>query len=206
VNFLTGTGTAFMPERAEEPTGGSQSVRSSDEAGNDRGAKGLKESGSVKAPKTENKPTTVGVAGNNLTFPKQAGETQPKWAWVERSVWTERMLKRLEQSQEQTVWYSLWDKVWQQDNLNQAILDVVLNGGSAGMDGQSTGQLAQDWALQCEQLQQELCTGNYWPQPALRVWIPKPGSIELRPLGIPAVRDRVVQSIRPVKHLYSIGS
>jgi RNA-directed DNA polymerase len=103
------------------------------------------------------------------------------------------MLKRLEQSQEQTVWYSLWDKVWQQENLNQAILEVVLNRGSAGVDGQSTGQLAQDWTRQSEQLQQELRTGSYRPQPALRGWIPKLGSNELRPLGIPAVRDRIVQ-------------
>jgi RNA-directed DNA polymerase len=42
-------------------------------------------------------------------------------------------------------------------------------------------------------VQQELRTGNYRPQPALRAWIPKLGSSELRPLGIPAVRDRVVQ-------------
>jgi RNA-directed DNA polymerase len=104
------------------------------------------------------------------------------------------MLKRLEESQEQTVWYSLWDKVWQTDNLNQAILGVILNRGSAGMDGQSTGQFSRDWTRQSEQLQQELRTGSYRPQAARRVWIPKLGSTELRPLGIPAVRDRVVQT------------
>ena len=104
------------------------------------------------------------------------------------------MLKRLEESQEQTVWYSLWDKVWQTDNLNQAILGVILNRGSAGMDGQSTGQFSRDWTRQSEQLQQELRTGSYRPQAARQVWIPKLGSTELRPLGIPAVRDRVVQT------------
>jgi RNA-directed DNA polymerase len=104
------------------------------------------------------------------------------------------MLKRLEESQEQTVWYSLWDKVWQMDNLNQAVLGVVLNRGSAGMDGQSTTQFSLDWTRQCEQLGEELRTGRYCPQPARRVWIPKLGSTELRPLGIPAVRDRVVQT------------
>jgi RNA-directed DNA polymerase len=103
------------------------------------------------------------------------------------------MLKRLEQSQEQTVWYSLWDKVWQTDNLDQAILGVVHKRGSAGMDGQSTTQFSLDWTRQCEQIREELRTGSYCPQPARRVWIPKPGSTELRPLGIPAVRDRVVQ-------------
>ena len=58
---------------------------------------------------------------------KQAGETQARWGWVERSVWTGRMLQRLEQSQEQTVWFSLWDMVWDQDNLSRACLEVILN-------------------------------------------------------------------------------
>jgi len=124
----------------------------------------------------------------------QAGETPARWAWVERSVWTERMLKRLETSQEQTVWYSLWDKVWQPDNLAQAVLGVIVNRGSAGVDGQTTQQLSMDWTRQQEQLQEELRSGRYRPQPARRAWIPKLGSAELRPLGIPAVRDRVVQT------------
>jgi len=104
------------------------------------------------------------------------------------------MLKRLEQSQEQTVWFSLWDKVWQTDNLNQAILGVISNGGSAGVDGQTTGHLSLERTRQREELQQQLRGGTYRPQPARRVWIPKLGSAELRPLGIPAVRDRVVQT------------
>jgi RNA-directed DNA polymerase len=194
-NFHPGTGTAFMLEsRAEEPSGGSQSVCSSEEAGNDRGAKGRRKVESVKEPETEQRPATVKRRDASAAFSKQAGETPARWAWVERSVWTERMLKRLEQSQEQTVWYSLWDKVWQTDNLNQAIMEVMLKRGSAGVDRQSTAQLAMDWTQQSEQLQQELRTGSYRPQPALRAWIPKLGSTELRPLGIPAVRDRVVQT------------
>jgi RNA-directed DNA polymerase len=104
------------------------------------------------------------------------------------------MLERLAQSQEQTVWYSLWDKVWQKDNLNQAILRVILNKGCAGADGYRTEQLAKDWEQQCEQLAAELKNGSYEPRPALRAWIPKLGSHELRPLGISAVRDRVVQT------------
>jgi RNA-directed DNA polymerase len=104
------------------------------------------------------------------------------------------MLKRLEESQEQTVWFSLWDKVWQTENLDQAMLGVILNRGSAGIDGQTTEQLKRDWTTQCEQLQQELRGGSYRPHPTRRVWIPKLGSAELRPLGIPAVRDRVVQT------------
>jgi RNA-directed DNA polymerase len=104
------------------------------------------------------------------------------------------MLKRLAQSQEQTVWYSLWDKVWASDNLDQAILEVVLNKGSAGVDAQTTQQLSQDWIPQRDELSAQLRQGQYKAQPARRVWIPKPGSVEKRPLGIPAVRDRVVQA------------
>ncbi len=104
------------------------------------------------------------------------------------------MLERLAQSQEQTVWYSLWDKVWSQSNLDQAVLRVILNQGGAGVDGYTTEQLKLQWRQQVEQLRKELKGGTYQPKPARRAWIPKLGSTELRPLGIPAVRDRVVQT------------
>ena len=104
------------------------------------------------------------------------------------------MLERLAQSQEQTVWYSLWDKVWSRANLDQAILKVTLNKGGAGVDRYTTEQLKTQWEQQRDQLQEELKSGSYQPKPARRAWIPKLGSTELRPLGIPAVRDRVVQT------------
>jgi RNA-directed DNA polymerase len=104
------------------------------------------------------------------------------------------MLERLAKSQEQTVWYSLWDKVWDQDNLDQAILKVILNQGGAGVDHYTTGQLKAEWTQQCTALQEELKSGSYRPRPARRAWIPKLGSAELRPLGIPVVRDRVVET------------
>ena len=147
----------------------------------------------MKEQTTENKPATVEGAGKGRLFPKQAGETTDRWSWVERSVWTERMLNRLAESQEQTVWFSLWDKVWNSDNLSQAMLEVILNGGSAGVDGQTTGQIKANWTKEQEYLQSELRQDQYHPQPARRVWIPKPGTKEQRPLGVPVVRDRVVQ-------------
>jgi RNA-directed DNA polymerase len=104
------------------------------------------------------------------------------------------MLNRLADSQEQTVWFSLWDKVWHSDNLSQAMLEVILNGGSAGVDGQTTGQIRENWTKELERLQGELRQDQYHPQPARRVWIPKPGTKEQRPLGVPVVRDRVVQA------------
>jgi RNA-directed DNA polymerase len=104
------------------------------------------------------------------------------------------MLERLAQSQAQTVWFSLWDKVWNQDNLDQSILKVILNKGGAGVDNYTTEGLKAEWPKQRDRLEEELKSGRYRPQPARRAWIPKLGSAELRPLGIPAVTDRVVQT------------
>ena len=151
--------------------------------------------------KTEDKPAAVGSAGAEKfwPFPKQAGEAQDRWKWVERTVWTKRMLDRLAQSEGKTVWYSLWDKVWAEGNLNQATLEVVLNHGSAGVDGMSTEQWARQWSEQVPWLSRQLRSGEYRPQPVKRAWIEKPGSSEKRPLGVPVVRDRVVQG--SLKHV-----
>jgi len=138
----------------------------------------------------ERKPATVAAEKSE---PKQAGETQEKWKWVERSVWTKSMLQRLEESQEQTKWFSLWDKVWAGDNLAQACLEVILNKGSAGVDGQSTHELSVKMPEITQELQRELKGGTYKPLPVKRTWIDKPGSVEKRPLGVPACRDRTVQ-------------
>lgn len=148
----------------------------------------------MKEQTTQQQPATVGRTGLSPAFPKQAGEPRDPRNWAERCIWTERMLERLAQSQEQTVWYSLWDKVWNPTNLDQAILRVTMNKGGAGVDGYRTEQLAKDWTGQRDGLAVELQKGTYQPQPVRRAWIPKLGSHELRPLGIPAVRDRVVQT------------
>ena len=118
---------------------------------------------------------------------KQVGETQTVMEWVDRSVWTERMLQRLAESQQQTKWFSLWDKVWREETLLNASLQVFENRGSAGVDRQSTEAFQKGWAEEICQLKEELRNGNYEPYPARRVYIEKVGSTELRPLGIPTV-------------------
>jgi RNA-directed DNA polymerase len=146
---------------------------------------------------SENKSAAVEAAGSAsfVPFPKQAEDTAaPRWDWVERSVWTKRMLDRLDTSEARTVWFSLWDKVCAEDNLHQAALEVILNRGSAGVDGQTTEQFKTQWSEQVAWLRKELLEGRYQPQPGRRVWIEKLGSPDKRPLGIPAVRDRVVQA------------
>ena len=97
------------------------------------------------------------------------------------------MLNRLGATQEQTVWWALWDKVCSPENLDAAILKVIVNHGSAGVDNQTTHQLGLDWDRNRNQLREELRAGRYQPLPVKRVWIDKLGSKEKRPLGVPTV-------------------
>lgn len=129
----------------------------------------------------------------------QAGEAHDRWWWVEPSAWTERMLTRLEQSEPTTVWFRLWDKIISERNLQAAFWAVWRNGGAPGVDGQSVPQFEAQEQAQLAKLREELRTQSYRRQPARRVWIPKPGSTEKRPLGIPAVRDRTVEAA--MKHV-----
>ena len=127
--------------------------------------------------------------------PKQAGETRDPWWWVERCVWTERMLTRLTSGEPaDRVWFALADKTYAPANLARAFAKVWRNGGSAGADAQTVAHFARQAEAELARLAEQLRTGTYRPQPGRRAWIPKPGSKEKRPLGIPAVRDRVVQA------------
>jgi RNA-directed DNA polymerase len=128
------------------------------------------------------------------TPPKQAEDIHDRWWWVEHAVWTKRMLERLEQSEPATKWFGLWDKVWAERNLLHGCYAVWRNNGAAGVDKQTVTQFEAQEQLEITRLREELQSGRYRPRPARRVWIPKMGSPEKRPLGIPAVRDRVVQA------------
>jgi RNA-directed DNA polymerase len=127
--------------------------------------------------------------------PKQDKEAlRQRWEWVEHSVWTDRMLRTLERGIEGGKWFALIDKVYRKENLQSAFYQVWRNGGSAGIDGQNVKQFETREEQNLDQLSQELQKQNYQPAAVKRVWIPKPGSTEKRPLGIPVVRDRVVQT------------
>lgn len=125
---------------------------------------------------------------------KQGREVPPRWEWTEASVWTERMLATLERGIKGGKWYSLMDKVWKRENLQSATEQVLRNKGGAGVDGQSCEKYRRKAPERLERLQEEIESGHYTPPPVKRVWIPKLGSKELRPLGIPTVEDRVVQT------------
>jgi len=133
------------------------------------------------------------------------------WEWVERSVWTERMLEALEKGVKGGVWFSLIDKVYRPTTLHAAWLTVKANKGSAGSDHQSIGDFERNLADNIEQLRRELQDGSYRPRPIRRVYIDKPGSKDKRPLGIPCIRDRVVQAalrlvIEPIFEKEFVGS
>jgi len=124
----------------------------------------------------------------------QAGSIHDRWPWVEPEVWSERMLTALERGVKGGVWFSLIDKVYALTTLRLAWKKVRANKGVAGIDEQSIAMFEERAEMYLQQLHEQLKQGTYQPQPVLRAWIDKAGSTEKRPLGIPAVRDRVVQS------------
>ena len=104
------------------------------------------------------------------------------------------MLRALETGMEEGKWFRLIDKVWSEKNLQSALREVVENGGSAGVDGRSVAAVERRSEEEISIIQRQLRAESYKPEPVKRVWIPKLGSAEKRPLGVPTVRDRIVQA------------
>jgi RNA-directed DNA polymerase len=124
---------------------------------------------------------------------KQGREVHPKWGWTEASVWTERMLATLERGIKGGKWYSLIDKVWKMENLQSAAQKVARGKSKKKPDGHKCHRYLEQTPERLPHLQEKLKDGSYQPRPVQRVWIPKLGSKELRPLGVSVVEDRVVQ-------------
>jgi len=141
----------------------------------------------MKEGQAEKKPSAVSKTAT------QGGEIRARWAWTEPSVWTERMLTALEDGVKGGKWFSLIDKVYAEGNLKAAARKVIANKGSAGVDRQSVVMFNERFEENVAWLEKELRAGTYQPQPILRTYIPKPGSQELRPLGVPTIGDRTVQ-------------
>ena len=166
--------------------------------------------------KREDEPSGV------LATATQGGEEQAqrrtRWDWAEAVVWTDRMLQALEEgvkgnSPDETgemsealrgqrgaapgeggKWFSLMDKVYAPRNLAVAFAQVKRNKGSAGVDHVNIAEFEAHLDENLGRLHEQLRTGTYRPQPVKRTYIPKLGSTQMRPLGIPTVRDRVVQT------------
>jgi RNA-directed DNA polymerase len=139
------------------------------------------------------KETQLQIKLPGVPLAKQGREVPPKWEWTEAAVWTQRMLATLERGITGGKWYSLDDKVWKMENLKRAVAKVAEGKSPKKPDGRRCRQYAGRSAQRLPQLQRMLQEGDYEPKPAQRVWIPKLGSNELRPLGVPPVENRVVE-------------
>lgn len=136
---------------------------------------------------TEHSPTTVPQA-------QQAGAIPARWSWVAPTAWTVRMLTTLEEGVEGGKWFRLFDKVFAERNLLAALQQVARNDGAAGVDHVSVEAFARRLPESIWELSDLLKSESFEPQAIRRVHIPKAGTTETRPLGIPTVRDRVVQA------------
>jgi RNA-directed DNA polymerase len=125
-------------------------------------------------------------------------------------IWTEAMLAALQTGVKGGKWHSLIDKVSRPETLRLGWTQVERNAGAAGVDRMSVERFAQARDFYLTELAGALRDGSYTPQPVRRVYIPKGKG--RRPLGIPAVKDRVVQAalklvIEPIfEHEFEPGS
>ena len=152
----------------------------------------------IREPKRRTKdyiPVTVPFSAANPTAdPEARKSTREISAWANRQIWTDRMLNALIVGVRGGKWHALIDKVESELNLFLSARKVVGKKGAAGVDRQSTEDFAEEEIREIRRLHRQIREQTYRPQPVRRVWIPKPGSPNGRPLGIPAVRDRVVQT------------
>jgi RNA-directed DNA polymerase len=133
---------------------------------------------------------------DSVTVPEKAKQTESapnQWAWVDRAIWTERMLTALGNGVKGSKWFSLIDKVYRLGTLQAAWQQVKANKGAAGIDRQSVEGFAANELVYLSELAKDLEQGEYRPQAVRRVEIPKAGG-KTRPLGIPTVKDRIVQT------------
>lgn len=120
-------------------------------------------------------------------------DTAADWTWVDARVWTAPMLAALQSGVKGGRWYSLMDKVWAPQTLQAAWQRVRAANGAHGVDAMSVRRFEQHAERYLGELSQALAAGRYRPQPLRRVDIPK-ATGGTRPLGIPTVKDRVVQA------------
>lgn len=121
---------------------------------------------------------------------KRKADTRPDR--VNTSIWSARMLAALGNGVKGGKWYSLMDKLCRHSTLEEAWLRVKRNRGAAGVDKMSIERFERQADKYLQELEEQLKAGDYKPQAVKRVYIPKSDGKQ-RPLGIPTVKDRVVQ-------------
>lgn len=129
-----------------------------------------------------------------VNIPKPVPSTDPlDWAWVDREIWTDRMLAALGNGVKGNKWFSLIDKVYRSETLWTAWQQVRKNKGAMGIDGISIKRFEAQAERYLDELSETIKNGAYRPSGVRRVDIPKPDG-KKRPLGIPTVKDRIVQA------------
>jgi RNA-directed DNA polymerase len=116
-----------------------------------------------------------------------------KWAWVEAAVWTESLLAALDNGVKGGKWFSLIDKLYNPATLKAAWRKVASNRGAAGVDKISINRFRSNAQVNLAELARELHDGTFRPAAFRLGHIPKDGK-KTRPLGIPTVKDRIVQT------------
>ncbi|MDM7999732.1 MAG: group II intron reverse transcriptase/maturase [Dehalococcoidia bacterium] len=120
--------------------------------------------------------------------------------WDRHPAWTDAMREALKTRQESKgKWFSLIDRMWDRrhlqsawDRIEKRVIGEARKRG-AGVDGVTVEKFGQQAASEIDRLAEELKSGTYRPRPVRRHYIPKPGTTKKRPLGLPCVRDKVVQ-------------
>lgn len=174
----------------DRPTTDQAGVRAAiraEKAGNAAGAKGGRKVNASSERSREEEPASVRESD------KQAGEDLWQRYKAKREVWSEKMLLALDRGVQGNKWFSLIDKIYADRTLELAWEKVKSNAGACGGDGITMARFTKDSQRHLLDVKEHLKKQSYQPTPVKRVWIPKPGSAEKRPLGIPTVRDRVVQ-------------
>jgi RNA-directed DNA polymerase len=123
----------------------------------------------------------------------EAEARRQRWAWAEATIWTDRMLAALENGVKGGKWFSVMDKVYAPKTLRCAWERVLSNAGAAGVDRVSVARFAHHAEQYLTEVAEQLKAGTYTVQGVRRVYIAKAGGGE-RPLGIPTVKDRIVQT------------
>ncbi len=178
-----------------DATGG-QNRHSSEEARESGWSEGRKEDECVRKDEVEIKESKVSETV------EQISEVRARWAWTEPSVWTDRMLVALEDGingVEETKWFCLIDKVCNPANLMAAYRRTASRKGTAGVDHVTIKGYAKSLGRNLARVREQLLGRTYRPSRIRRIHIPKSGGAETRPLGIPTVEDRVVQTA--VRHV-----
>jgi RNA-directed DNA polymerase len=129
-------------------------------------------------------------------MPKQGEETQTDplgWIWVETSIWTQRMLTALGNGVKGGKWFSMMDKIYHPRALQAAWQKVKRNKGASGVDKISIERFESNAERYLAEIHEALKDNSYSPDAVRRVLIPK-GNGATRPLGIPTIKDRIVQT------------